>query len=160
MIELSDTIVWMNSPDYRERFKAEYWQTKIRYVKLRKMLIRYRAGKLDFEPACDIYTLDEQLRNMSMYLAVMEIRALQEGIDLSDLDMEKSAAYAQVAEIQKIANETVAKMINEIEDTEWYRLAENGEMVSGADEEENAWYRASDILGITEKYSGGEKDGN
>ena len=159
MIELSDTIAWMNSPDYRERFKAEYWQTKIRYAKLRKMLIRYRAGELDYEPAGDIYTLDEQLRNMSMYLTVMEIRALQEDIDLSDLDMEKAAAYAQVAEIQKIADETVAKIINEIEDVEWYSLSKNGKMVAGA-KEETAWYRASDILSITKKYSGGEKDGN
>ena len=30
-MELRDTIKFMNSEDYRERFVAEYWQTKIRY---------------------------------------------------------------------------------------------------------------------------------
>ena len=33
-MELKDTIELMNSSDYKERFKAEYWQTKIRGVEL------------------------------------------------------------------------------------------------------------------------------
>ena len=32
-MELKDTIELMNSADYKERFKAEYFQTKIRYEK-------------------------------------------------------------------------------------------------------------------------------
>lgn len=32
-MKLSDTVQMMNSADYKERFKAEYWQTKIRYDK-------------------------------------------------------------------------------------------------------------------------------
>ena len=38
-MELKDTIELMNSNDYKERFKAEYLQAKIRYDKLEKMLI-------------------------------------------------------------------------------------------------------------------------
>ena len=34
MITLDDTIILMSSSDYKDRFKAEYWQTKIRYEKL------------------------------------------------------------------------------------------------------------------------------
>ena len=34
---LADTIDLMNSPDYKERFKAEYYQIRIRTLKLRDM---------------------------------------------------------------------------------------------------------------------------
>ena len=40
----------MTSDDYKDRFRAEYQQTKIRYDKLHKMLIKYDAGTLPFEP--------------------------------------------------------------------------------------------------------------
>lgn len=33
MNELKDTIELMNSSDYKDRFKAEYYQLKIRYTK-------------------------------------------------------------------------------------------------------------------------------
>lgn len=33
-MELKDTIKLMESKDYKERFKAEYYQTKIRWEKL------------------------------------------------------------------------------------------------------------------------------
>lgn len=36
-MELKDTIELMNSSDYKERFKAEYLQVKIRYDKLHKI---------------------------------------------------------------------------------------------------------------------------
>ena len=42
-MELKDTIDLMNSGDYKERFIAEYYQTKIRYEKLHKMFIKYEA---------------------------------------------------------------------------------------------------------------------
>lgn len=39
-MELKDTIDLMNSSDYKDRFKAEYWQVKIRLEKLRKMIAK------------------------------------------------------------------------------------------------------------------------
>ena len=39
-MELKDAIELMNSEDYKEQFKAEYYQTKIRYDKLHQMLIK------------------------------------------------------------------------------------------------------------------------
>ena len=51
-MELKDTIEMMNSEDYKERFKAEYYQTKIRYDKLHSMLVKNEAGTLDFKPTC------------------------------------------------------------------------------------------------------------
>ena len=82
MIELKDTIEAMTSEDYKERFKAEYYQTKIRYYKLRTMLIKHEAGTLGFEPSCPLCFLHEQLRHMSDYIICLEIRAEIEGIEL------------------------------------------------------------------------------
>ena len=53
-MKLKDTITFMESDDYKDRFKAEYYQTKIRYEKLHKMIVKYEAGSLCFEPKCDI----------------------------------------------------------------------------------------------------------
>ena len=82
MKELKDTIELMNSEDYKERFKAEYWQTKIRYNKLHKMLIKAEAGTLGFTPTCGLDILDDQKYHMGYYLKQLEIRAELEGIDL------------------------------------------------------------------------------
>ena len=81
-LELKDTVEMMNSADYKERFKAEYHQTKIRYEKLHRMIIKYEAGTLEFEPTSAIAILKEQQRFMWMYLFMLEVRAEQEGIEL------------------------------------------------------------------------------
>lgn len=79
---LSDTILLMESDDYKERFKAEYYQTKIRYDKLHKMLVKYEANTLDFEPKCPIELLMEQIEHMEKYLYILEVRAEIENIEL------------------------------------------------------------------------------
>lgn len=81
-MELKDTIELMNSADYKERFKAEYLQTKIRYEKLHKMVIKYEAGTLNFEPSCSIELLKHQKSMMGQYLYDLEVRAEIEKIDL------------------------------------------------------------------------------
>lgn len=81
-MELIDTIGMMNSPDYKERFKAEYLQTKIRYNKLFRMIIKYKAGTLNFVPSCSIELLTEQLRAMGNYIMLLEVRAEIEDIPL------------------------------------------------------------------------------
>lgn len=81
--ELKDTIDLMNSEDYKDRFKAEYLQTKIRYDKLHKMLVKYEAGTLNFTPNCPILVLQNQKSFMGNYLKQLEIRAEIENIDLS-----------------------------------------------------------------------------
>ena len=82
MLKLADTVKWMNSDDYKERFIAEYWQTKIRYDKLHKMLVRYEAGTLPFTLTCPVEVLRGQAHHMGNYLTQLEIRAEIEGIDL------------------------------------------------------------------------------
>lgn len=81
-MELKDTIKLMESDDYKDRFKAEYNQTKIRYDKLHKMIVKYEAGTLNFEPKCSLDLLKVQASHMGNYLKTLEIRAEIEGIEL------------------------------------------------------------------------------
>lgn len=81
-LDLKDTVELMLSDDYKDRFKAEYYQTKIRYEKLHKMLVKYEAGTLDFEPDCPFDLLKEQAMHMGIYLTKLEIRAQIEKIEL------------------------------------------------------------------------------
>ena len=83
-MELKDTVEPMMSDDYKERFKAEYYQVKIRYEKLKYMLERWDNELLDFIPTCPRSTYDMQIRAMSDYIAVLEARAVMEGITLSN----------------------------------------------------------------------------
>lgn len=81
-MELKDTIEMMNSEDYKERFKAEYYQVKLRYGKLKYMLERWDNGILDFTPTCPRSTYDLQITAMKDYIAILEARAVMEGIAL------------------------------------------------------------------------------
>lgn len=84
-MELKDTVDLMNSENYKERFRAEYFQTKVRYEKLHKMCVKYEAGTLDFTPNCSLEILTEQKSYMENYLHVLEIRAEIENIDLTEV---------------------------------------------------------------------------
>lgn len=81
-MELKDTVEMMISEDYKERFKAEYCQVKIRYGKLKYMLERWDNGILEFIPICPRSTYDLQLTAMTDYIAILEARAAMEGIAL------------------------------------------------------------------------------
>lgn len=81
-MQLIDTVELMLSDDYKERFKGEYYQVKERYERLRKMVVRYQAGNLDFEPKCDLELLKSQLSAMRDYIYILEVRAQIEGIEL------------------------------------------------------------------------------
>ena len=85
-MRLSDTIDLMNSPEYRDRMKAEYLQTKIRRDALHEMCVKYEAGTLKFEPTCSLDLLKKQETIMSQYLYLLEIRASLEGICLEEGD--------------------------------------------------------------------------
>lgn len=82
MTELRDTVGLMESSNYKDRFKGEYWQTKIRYDKLHKMVVKYEANTLDFTPNTPLDILKKQLSYMGRYLYTLEIRAQLEGVEL------------------------------------------------------------------------------
>lgn len=84
MMELKETVEMMNSADYKERFKAEYQQVVIRYQKLAAMLQKWDNGELNFTPTCPRSTYNMQVRAMTDYIAVLEARAVMEGVDLGE----------------------------------------------------------------------------
>ena len=81
-MELKDTIELMNSGAYQDRFRAEYYQTKIRYDKLHKMIVKHEAGTLEFNLESPIAILKMQKSAMGNYLYTLEVRAQIEGIEL------------------------------------------------------------------------------
>ena len=81
-MELHNTVEMMNSTDYKERFRAEYYQVVIRYQKLNTMLEKWDKGELNFSPTCPRSTYNMQFKAMSAYIAFLEARAVMEGIDL------------------------------------------------------------------------------
>lgn len=90
MVELNKTAEIMLSPNYKERFIAEFHQTKTRYEKLKAFCNKIEAsivtnGKVP-EPLhdCPYELLREQQRAMGEYLHTLEVRAVIEGIELSE----------------------------------------------------------------------------
>lgn len=81
-MELNETIEMMNSKDYQERYKAEYYQLKIRHDKLAAMLKNHKAGKLNFTPSCSCELLSTQLVYMECYMNTLEERARIEKVKL------------------------------------------------------------------------------
>lgn len=67
---------------WKERMVQEYGELKDRYTKLHKMLVKFDAGKLEFEPKCPIDLLRKQASVMGRYLYILEVRALIEGVEL------------------------------------------------------------------------------
>lgn len=84
-MKLSQTVEMMNSDDYKERFKAEYYQIKIRVVKLDNMLSKWGREPLGFMPTCPRSTYELQLKSMRDYKAILEMRAVMENIDIDTI---------------------------------------------------------------------------
>ena len=79
---LPGTALLMQSEDYKDRFKAEYYQVFVRFVKLKAMLENWDKDELDFEPTCPYSTYELQIKAMRDYISVLEARAVMENIDL------------------------------------------------------------------------------
>lgn len=91
-----DTVEGMLSPDYKERFRAEYAQTKIRYERLKafntkieaanrtnEWRCRYEMPKVEMpKHDCPDDILEQQQHLMGQYLHILEVRAVIEGVDL------------------------------------------------------------------------------
>lgn len=81
-LQLCDTVAMMNSTDYKERFKAEYYQVAIRHKKLKEMVEKWDKGTLPFTPTCPRKIYDVQLETMADYMEILEARAAVESIVL------------------------------------------------------------------------------
>ena len=93
-MELKNTVSAMTSLDYKDRFIAEYQQTKIRYEKLKSFNTRIAAARVTAKSGkavemprhdCPDRLLLEQQAVMGKYLHVLEVRAVIENIDLEGL---------------------------------------------------------------------------
>jgi len=87
MIELKDTISGMTSGNYKDRFIAEYQQTKTRYEKLKhfcnKIEVAIITNKEEPKHDCPLELLREQQKAMGIYLSILEKRAIIEDIELN-----------------------------------------------------------------------------
>ena len=80
---LSETIELMNSAEYKERFRAEYLQLKIRMNGLSAMLKKYKDGTLTFTASCSYDLLNAQFKAMDLYASFLGDRAEIEDITLN-----------------------------------------------------------------------------
>lgn len=93
---LKETVELMKSDDYKERFVAEYWQTKIRYEKLKAFNTKIEAARRtrcsEIKPMeepkhdCPADLLRDQQGIMGEYLHLLEVRAEIEGVDLNSIN--------------------------------------------------------------------------
>lgn len=81
-MNLMKTVNMMKSDDFKERFKAEFHQLKIRRDGLQNMLVKYKNNELPFTPNCSYELLHKQLIFMDAYMEILCERAKIESIDL------------------------------------------------------------------------------
>ena len=81
-MQLKDTVEMMESADYKERFKAEFYQLLIRLDSLTSMLIKWENNALDFDPKWSKETLENQVIFMKGYVDILLLRSKIEGIKL------------------------------------------------------------------------------
>ena len=89
---LDQTATLMVSKDYKQRFVAEYWQTRIRYERLKELTTKIeaarRANSYPNEKVekpkydCPVDMLEHQQHIMGEYLHLLEVRSVIEGINL------------------------------------------------------------------------------
>lgn len=96
-VELKDTIEMMTSADYKQRFKAEYFQLEYRCEKLAGMIEKYKAGTLGFEPTCPVEVLEKQLEHMRGYLYILEERSFMEEINLFRIDIKNKRVFSDLS---------------------------------------------------------------
>lgn len=92
IVNLVDTSNMMLSEYKEDNFRAEYYQTKIRYEKLKKINTKLEAQKM---AGCDIdmklvnncpyELLRKQQSVMGEYLHILELRSVIQGISIEEL---------------------------------------------------------------------------
>ena len=88
-MDLKDTVDKMLSANYKDRFIAEYEQTKIRYDRLKNFIYEIETAKdrgvEEPKHDCSVDLLKEQQSAMGYYLRVLEMRAMIEKITIPHL---------------------------------------------------------------------------
>jgi hypothetical protein len=81
-MDLESTVELMRSDDFKDRFKAEYYQALYRKNKLKHMLMDWEDDKLNFQPNCSYDIFMHQYDILTSYVDVLKRRAKIEGIEL------------------------------------------------------------------------------
>ena len=81
-MDINEIIAMLQSDDYKERFKGEYYLIKMKLEKLRQLLLKYENGTLDFTPSCSLALLKNQASVMKQYITILERRAEIEKVKL------------------------------------------------------------------------------
>lgn len=95
MMKLEDTVAMMVSEDYKERFKAEYFQLAVRVDGLKNMLNKWDKRELNFTPNCPRNVYVDQLKCMEIYMNTLEDRARLEHIDLSYIETDTAVIVSK-----------------------------------------------------------------
>lgn len=77
---LEETIDLMTSPDYKDRFKAEYEQLCFRLNKLNAFLDKWDKGELKITPNSPREWFERQHQAMVEYRNILAARAIKEEI--------------------------------------------------------------------------------
>ena len=77
---LEETIELMTSPDYKDRFKAEFEQLSFRINKLDAFLNKWDSGELKITPKSPREWFERQRQAMADYGQVLAARAIKEEI--------------------------------------------------------------------------------
>lgn len=80
---LANTCKLMVSPDYRDRFTAEYYQLENRFVNLLKMINDWDNNNLSFTPTCEKSIYNKQIKAMADYIEILIQRASIENVELT-----------------------------------------------------------------------------
>ena len=90
IMSLDKTIGYMLSADYKDRFKAEFWQRSIRASKLEHYIKSIKdaqaAGETEPPHDCSVELLEEQLDCMYDYCRILLKRGLVEHINLYEVE--------------------------------------------------------------------------
>lgn len=96
---LASTRNMMISPDYKERFLAEFTQDYNRYAGLRNMCEKWDKGKLNFVPTCPRCIYDMQLSSMEQKLAILLKRAHLEDVAINNVLMSDPKCQTRIEEV-------------------------------------------------------------
>ena len=99
-MKLMDTIKMMNSEDFKERFRAEYFQLQNRIESFDKTLSDYRKDELKFDTKCTLKLMDGQMNAMIVYRTHLETVAKTEGISLEEVIKETKVIDPKVGDVK------------------------------------------------------------
>lgn len=81
-MELKETVLLMNSPEWQDRFRAEYLQTKIRAAALLEAITICKYNCDSHLGRTPLELMYKQWLAMNDYLNCLETRARYEGVEL------------------------------------------------------------------------------